>query len=249
MRILIVEDETAAYNNLRKILKSIDPEIEIAGITESVTQTVRWILNNPQPDLIFMDIHLSDGSSFNIFPAVTIDAPIVFATAYDEYAIDAFKVNSIDYLLKPIQESDVLRALDKFRRLNKVETGEYITQVSRLVNSGEYPGKILLPANDKLLPINIAEVACFYTTENHTQIIMKNGKTFSFSKTLDNISQMLNPAFFIRANRQFIIAKDAIVDITIWFDNRLLIKLNVETPERIYISKNKSAEFKQWMVS
>lgn len=248
MKVLIVEDETIAYNNLRGMLLGIDQAIEIAGITESIAQTVRWIMNNPQPDLIFMDIHLSDGSSFNIFSAVTIDVPIVFTTAYDEYAIDAFKVNSIDYLLKPLEEKDVRRALNKFYRLTKSEVGEYMSHISRLIHNGEYPSRILLPVNDKLMPIPIEDIACFYTAENITHIFMNNGLHFSFAKTLDAICQTLNPALFFRANRQFIVAKHAVANITIWFDNRLLVKLDVEVPERIYISKNKASDFKQWMV-
>lgn len=248
MKVLIVEDETIAYNNLIAILKSIDPSIEVAGITESVAQTVRWILNNPQPDLIFMDIHLSDGSSFNIFSAVTVEAPIIFTTAYDEYAIDAFKVNSIDYLLKPIEEKDIRRALEKFRRFTHNDIDEYMSHVSRLISSGGYPTKILLPVNDRLLPLNVNDISCFYTTENNTQIFLKDGKNYTFPKTLDTIYQTLNPALFFRANRQYIISKNAVTNITIWFDNRLLVKLDVEVPERIYISKNKASEFKQWMV-
>ncbi|MDR0749122.1 MAG: LytTR family DNA-binding domain-containing protein [Tannerellaceae bacterium] len=249
MRVLIIEDETAAYKNLRKILKSINPGIEIAGITESISQTVKWLLNNPPPDLIFMDIHLSDGSSFNLFSIVTIETPIVFTTAYDEYAIDAFKVNSIDYLLKPISENDLIKALDKFHRFSKIETGEYLSQVAHFINSSGYPGRILLPVNDKLLPLNISDIACFYTTDDNTRIFLKNGKSLPYSKTLENILQMLNPAAFFRANKQFIVAKDVITDITIWFDSRLLIELNIEVPERIYISKNRASEFRQWIIA
>jgi len=249
MRVLIVEDETAAYINLKEILKSIDPDIEVAGITESVVQTVRWLTNNHQPDLIFMDIHLSDGSAFNIFSAITVEVPIIFATAYDDYAIDAFRVNSIDYLLKPIEEDAVKRALDKFRKLNRNDTHEYLLKMSKLLASEKYPANILLPVNDKLVPLSLKDIAFFYTTSDHTQVFMNDGRSYSYSKSLDAISQSLDPKCFFRANRQYIIAQHSIKDITIWFDNRLLIRLNLETPERIYISKNRSAEFKAWVIS
>src|SRR4030042_7020669 len=132
MRILIVEDETAAYENLVDILKGIDPSIKIAGYTESISQTIRWLQNNQMPDLILMDIHLSDGSAFSIFNSIKIETPIIFTTAYDEYAIEAFKVNSIDYLLKPVKVEDMNRALDKFRKLTKQDVIDYIMQLTKL---------------------------------------------------------------------------------------------------------------------
>jgi two-component system response regulator LytT len=249
MRVLIVEDETSAYINLKKILEEVDNTIEIAENTESVKQTVKWLENNTSPDLIFMDIHLSDGSAFNIFNLIKVDAPIVFTTAYDEYAIEAFKVNSIDYLMKPIEKSEVKRAIDKYRKLNGHDLVKYINQLSQLMPSDRYPEKLLIPVNDKLIQVALNEVACFYTTDNSTQIILLDGQKFSYNKSLDSIISTVNPSLFFRANKQFIIGKNHINDITIWFDNRLLISLKVETPERIYISKNKAALFKQWMIS
>jgi DNA-binding LytR/AlgR family response regulator len=249
MRVLIVEDETSAYINLKKILEEVDNTIEIAENTESVKQTVKWLENNAAPDLIFMDIHLSDGSAFNIFNLITVDAPIVFTTAYDEYAIEAFKVNSIDYLMKPIEKSEVKRAIDKYRKLNGHDLVKYINQLSQLMPSGRFPEKLLIPVNDKLIQVALNEVACFYTTDNSTQIILLDGEIFFYNKSLDSIINTVNPSLFFRANKQFVIAKKHIIDITIWFDNRLLISLKVETPERIYISKNKAALFKQWMIS
>nr|WP_320022559.1 LytTR family DNA-binding domain-containing protein [uncultured Draconibacterium sp.] len=249
MRVLIVEDETSAYINLKKILEEVDNTIEIAKNTESVKQTVKWLENNVAPDLIFMDIHLSDGSAFNIFYLITVDAPIVFTTAYDEYAIEAFKVNSIDYLMKPIEKSEVKRALDKYRKLNGHDLVKYINQLSQLIPPERYPEKLLIPVNDKLIQVALNEVACFYTTDNSTQIILLDGQKFSYNKSLDSIVNTVDPSLFFRANKQFVIAKKHISDITIWFDNRLLISLMVETSERIYISKNKAALFKQWMIS
>ncbi|KAA6315434.1 Sensory transduction protein LytR, partial [termite gut metagenome] len=127
MNVLIVEDETAAYKNLKAVVTEIEPSVKLVGYTESIVQTVRWMINNPAPDLIFMDIHLSDGSAFNIFTAVTIEAPVIFTTAYDEYAIDAFKVNSIDYLLKPIEFDETKRAIEKFQRLQNQDALNYLS--------------------------------------------------------------------------------------------------------------------------
>lgn len=249
MRTLIVEDETVAYDNLVDILAGIAPDVEVVGNTESISQTVEWLKNNPQPDLILMDIHLSDGSAFSVFERMKVEIPIIFTTAYDEYAIEAFKVNSIDYLLKPIKAEELERALKKFNKWSRTDILQYLAHLSQLSPAPRYKDKLLIPAKDKLLPINLKDVSCFYTTDKSTRIYMKDGNYYSYSKTLEQIIATLNPVEFIRANKQFIIARDSVTNITVWFDSRLLITLDIETPERIYISKNKAVEFKAWMVS
>ena len=249
MKILIVEDETAAYENLADMLTDIDPSIEVMGNTESVGQTVRWLQSNPKPDLIFLDIHLSDGSSFAIFDHIKVDTPIIFTTAYDQYALDAFKVNSIDYLLKPIKSKDLKRALDKFSHWNSQDIAQYLTQLTQLATTPKYKDKLLVAYRDKLLPIPVSDVACFYTADKVTTVYLKDGKSYPYVKTLEQIIATLDPKDFIRANKQYILSRDSIRDLTIWFDNRLLVTLYVEVPERIYISKNKASEFKQWMVN
>jgi two-component system, LytTR family, response regulator LytT len=249
MKILIVEDETAAYENLVEILAELDPEIEIAGNTESIRQTISWIQKNENPDLILMDIHLSDGSAFSIFEKIRLEVPIVFTTAYDEYAIDAFKVNSIDYLLKPIKVEEMKRALDKFRKWTRQDIIQYLSQLTNLSASPKYKDKLLIPVKDQLQPVDTKDISFFYTTNKNTAIYLKSGRSHPYSKTLDQIESMLNPADFIRANKQFIVARNSVKNITIWFDSRLLVTLDTETPERIYISKNKAAEFKAWVVN
>ena len=249
MKLLIVEDETAAFENLKDILFGIDPEIQIAGNTESIRQTVRWLKTNQMPDLIIMDIHLSDGSAFSIFNNIKLETPVIFTTAYDEYAIDAFKVNSIDYLLKPIKVEDMNRALDKFRKLTRQDIMQYLTKLTQFTPLTKYKDKLLIPFKDKLQPVDLNEISCFYTTDKNTSIFMKNGRSYPYSRSLEQIEASLNPADFIRANKQFIIARNSVKNITIWFDSRLLITLDIEPPERIYISKNKAAEFKTWIVS
>jgi DNA-binding LytR/AlgR family response regulator len=249
MRILIVEDETAAYENLKTIIAELDANAEFVGYTESVVQTVRWMTSNPAPDLIFMDVHLSDGSAFNIFSTITVETPIIFTTAYDEYAIDAFKVNSIDYLLKPIEPENVRRALEKFRKLTRQDLLHRLANLPKLIASGGYPEKILIPLNNELIPIDVSAIAYIYTTQGDTRVALKDGKSYAYTRTLDNISESLSPAAFFRANKQFIIAKDSVKNITIWFDNRLLITLDAEVPERIYVSKNKAAQFKKWITA
>ncbi len=250
MRVLIVEDETAASENLTGMLFELDPSIEIMAVKESVSQTVKWLKANNNPDLIFMDIHLSDASAFSIFDQIEVKAPIIFTTAYDEYAIDAFHVNSIDYLLKPVQTSELKRALDKFRMLNKTDVIEYLEKMLALNPKKEetaYKKSLLVPVKDKLVPIELADVACIHSTDRNTQIILKDGRAVPYNKSLDQIMSGLNPREFIRANKQYIVAKSMIKELVVWFDSRLLVHVGVDIPEPMYISKNKAAEFKNWL--
>jgi DNA-binding LytR/AlgR family response regulator len=249
MKVLIVEDETVAYENLVAILAEIDASVQVIGNTESITQTVHWLQTNPLPDLLLMDIHLSDGSAFAIFRQTEVQTPVIFTTAYDEYAIEAFKVNSIDYLLKPVKTEELKRALIKFSKWNHTDVMQYIAQLSRLVPLPHYKDKFLVSVRDKLLPVDLKEVSCFYATERNTSIYMKDGSIYPYPKSLEQIADSLNPADFIRANKQFIISRNGVKQITVWFNSRLLVLLHVETPERIYISKNKAARFKAWLVN
>ena len=249
MKVLIVEDESAAFDNLVSILASIDPMIEIVGNTEGVGQTIRWLQNNPKPDLIFMDIHLSDGSAFAIFTQMEIEVPIIFTTAYDQYAIDAFKVNSIDYLLKPINPKEVEAALQKFKKWGQTDVSQYLEQLSKLkvATTTNYRDKLIIQYRDKLLPVSITEVAYFYYTDHKTSVMLMNGKSYPLHSALDAIYATLNPTEFIRANRQFIINREGVRDISVWFDGRLRVNMKVEIPEPLFVSKNRAYEFKQWM--
>jgi DNA-binding LytR/AlgR family response regulator len=249
MKILIVEDETAACENLTDILAMMGHDIEIAGYTESISQTIQWLKVNPNPDLIFMDIHLSDGSAFSIFSSIKLEVPIIFTTAYDEYAIESFKVNCIDYLLKPIKVEEMKRALDKFRKWTQRDILNYLTYLTNLTAAPKFKDKLLIPVKDQLQPLDLNEISCFYTSDKNTRIYLKNGKSYPYSKTLEQIEGSLNPKDFIRANKQFVIARKSVKNITIWFDSRLMITLDIEPPERIYVSKNKAAEFKAWIVN
>ncbi len=251
MKVLIVEDETAALENLKQVLHECDASIEIVGNTEGVRQTVKWLQNNTAPDLIFMDIHLSDGSSFNIFKLINVETPIIFTTAYDEYAIEAFRVNSIDYILKPVDKTSIQRALDKFKKQSQPDIVQYISKLTDLYKQPapqpQYAEKMLVPYRDKLIPVEIDDIAFFYTADNITYVYLNDGKSYTYNRSLDAITPTLDPKLFNRANKQFIVSKKAIKNITIWFDSRLLVTLVTEPPERLYISKNRAAEFKKWL--
>lgn len=243
------------------MLKEIDTSIEVLQVLESVQQTVRWMNTNPAPDLIFMDIHLSDGSAFTLFDQIDVQTPIVFTTAYDKYALEAFTVNSIDYLLKPIKTVELTRALEKFKKWGKNDVMAYLEQMMKLrpgsLSTGEggerghnkYKQALLIPNKDKLLPVNIDDVACIYSTERKTQVYLKSKRVLDYNRSLDSIIGSLDPTQFFRANKQYIVARDSVLEIVIWFDNRLLLKLPVDLPEPLFISKNRAAEFKSWMTS
>lgn len=253
MKVLIIEDETAASENLIAMLLEIDPGIEVLKVLESVQQTVRWLNSNPAPDLIFMDIHLSDGSAFTLFQEMEITVPIVFTTAFDQYAIDAFTVNSIDYLLKPIKTSELERALEKFKRWTKSDVMEYLERMMKMRPADsvktDYITSLLVPVKDKLTPVSLDDVACIYSTDHKTQIHLKSGKMMLYNRSLDSLISSLDPAKFFRANKQYIVARDCVKDIVVWFDSRLLVNMPIELPEPLFVSKNKAAEFKNWITT
>jgi DNA-binding LytR/AlgR family response regulator len=249
MKVLIIEDETAASEDLIAILHEIDEDIKVLDVLESVRQSVRWLRANPAPDLIFMDIHLSDGSAFTLFQEIEVETPIIFTTAYNQYAIDAFNVNSIDYLLKPIKISDMTRALEKFRRLTSNDVMAYLQRVVSLgkTHTEGYVSSLLVPVRDKLVPVDVNNVVCIYNTDHKTQIILSDGRNISYGKSLDAIMLSLDPMKFYRANKQYIVSRSYIKEIVIWYDNRLLVNMELELPEPLYVSKNKASEFKNWM--
>lgn len=253
MKVLVIEDETAASENLVAMLHEIDSEIEVLKVLESVQQTVRWLSSNPAPDLIFMDIHLSDGLAFTLFQEIEVTTPIVFTTAYDQYALDAFTVNSIDYLLKPIKSAELSRALDKFKRWTNTDLMDYIQRMMKMgpnrSETGGYVSSLLVPVRDKLVPVSLDDIACIYSTGRKTQLFLKNAQTVTYNKSLDSIMSSLNPNKFYRANKQYIVSRSAIKEIVIWFDSRLLVNIPIELPEPLFVSKNKASEFKGWMMN
>ncbi len=246
MKVAIIEDETAAAVNLSAILAKVCPEAEIMATLESVAETVEWLSSHPAPDLLFMDIHLADGEAFRIFERIDVPCPIIFTTAYDQYALDAFKVNSIDYLLKPIKESDLVRALDKLRKLTAADVDLYRSRIQDMVHNEERQRVFLIPVRDKIVPLHTDQIAYCYTSNEKVTACTFEGNHLQLDKSLDKLSKMLPSDRFFRANRQFIIARSAVRDITVWFGSRLSLNLCVNIPERIIISKDRVPEFKRW---
>lgn len=250
IRVVIIEDETAAAQNLTAILKKIDSDIEIVTTIDTVVESVEFFRTSPTLDLIFMDIHLSDGASFRIFDSVDISVPIIFTTAYDQYALDAFKVNSVDYLLKPINEDDLRRAIDKWQRLTSADRNEYTQRVAATAQS-QAPNQqvFLVHFRDKIIPLQSEDIAFFHTSEERVSAYCFDGSRYIVDLTLESLHNRLSPQQFFRANRQFIISRKAVKDISVWFGSRLSINLTLETPEKIIIPKARVHEFKGWLLS
>lgn len=250
MRALIVEDETAAAVNLTAILKEVAPGIEPLETVESVAECVAWLRDRGMPDLIFMDIHLADGESFRIFDAVDVTAPVIFTTAYDQYALEAFRVNSVDYLLKPLNAADVRRALEKLARLSKLELSDYGARVRNMVSARKEQAQVfLVHVRDRIIPLRREEIAYCYTTNEKVTACTFDGTVYPLDRTLEALQSLLPEADFFRANRQFIVARRAVRDIAVWFGSRLSLNLSVATPERIVVSKARVPEFKAWLTS
>lgn len=250
MKVLIIEDETAAAKNLRSVLKSVTPDAQIIETIDTVVDAVEWFQTNPAPDLIFMDIHLSDGESFKIFEKVEVSAPVIFTTAYDQYALKAFQTSGIDYLLKPIQEEEVRRAVDKWRLLTGADKSDYKQKVDTLISEQQTDRQsFLVRFRDKLIPVSQSDIAYCYTSEEKVYAFGYNGERYPMEHTLEALQGMLSAKKFYRANRQFIISRDAVVDVSVWFGSRLSVNLKVEIPEKIIVPKARVPEFKLWLKS
>ena len=250
MKVLIIEDERPASRKLIRLLKEIDPEIEVINVLESVEQSVNWLFEYRSPELIFMDIQLEDGLCFEIFEKIRKKIPVIFTTAYDEYALKAFKVNSIDYLLKPIDRKDIQKALDKLKLLNSDSPNkepDYTSLLHALKKEENYKTHFLIPVKgDKLLPVSADSILFFHIDEGVVKAMMADGKEYIFPQTLDELADSLNPAFFFRVNRQYLISRKAVLDIDLWFNGRLSVNMKVPVPEKILISKARVSEFKEW---
>jgi len=248
MRALIIEDEILAAKHLRHVIDEVGG-IDVLAVTESITESVEWFRKYPQPDLIFMDIHLADGSAFEIFRHISVSCPIIFTTAYDEYALKAFKVNSIDYLLKPIDAVSVKGAIRKLELLSPKNSSQddFKKFIDTFTKGLTYKSHFLIPAKgDKLIPVQSAEIAYIYIDSGTVKAVKFDEKSFRFEYTLDELAELLDPADFFRANRQYIISRKAIKDIDLWFNSRLSVNLKLTTPEKILISKARIPEFKNW---
>lgn len=253
MKAVIIEDEKIAADLLRNLINQLDENIEVVTTLQTVEDSIEWLENNQHPDIMFVDIHLADGSSFSIFEKTEVRCPIVFTTAYDEYALKAFEVNSIDYLLKPINKDDLQRALNKYKNLKGDNKDlDYKKFVSRFLNEGNvnnYKEYFLVPERDKLIPLAAKDIAYIYIDLKLIKAVTFSGKVYYLNQNLDEMMNQLNPKNFFRANRQYIVAHESIKDVSMWFGNKISLNLTLPTEEKIIVSKARVTEFKNWFVS
>ena len=249
MKTLIIEDEKAALRNLKAAMKEVEAEFEIVGETDSVTGTLEWFASHSMPELVFMDIHLADGSAFGIFEQIDITCPIIFTTAYDEYALQAFRVNSIAYLLKPISSSDLQKAVDKLKMFGSAVQPniDFQAVMHALKREESYKTHFLIPVKgDRFVPVCVDQISYFYIDEVAVKAVTQSAEIFDFQQTLDELAELLNPRLFFRANRQYIIAHKAVTGVSLWFGGRMVLQLTPPTGEKVIISKARVPAFKDW---
>lgn len=251
MQILIIEDETPAAKRLQKMIQEIDPEITVLNTIVSVTSAIKWLNENPLPDLILSDIQLSDGLSFEIFKTTQQLCPVIFTTAFDQYAIEAFKVNSIDYLLKPIKKEELGAAIEKFTRLKKAAAPPSM-DIAKLLQSFDpsattYKTRFIVKYGEHIKTINTQDVAYFYTENKINFLLTHEGRRYTIDFNLDTLESSLDPKVFFRINRQFIISIHAIVEMFAYSKSRVLIKLNPPTKQETVVSTERSGDFKLWL--
>ncbi len=252
MTTLIIEDEEPAYRRLHKMMKELEPGHTLLNQIVSVSSAVKWFKDNEHPDLIISDIQLSDGVSFEIFKQVDIKCPVIFTTAYDQYAIEAFKVNSIDYLLKPVKKDELEKAVTKFKTLTPATAAPAI-DINKLLQSlqpaagNEYKKRFVVRYGEHIKTIDIEEVVYFYTEDKATFLCTKDARRFVVDFNLDTLDSILDPKVFFRINRQFIISIHSIAEMFAYSKSRVLIKLNPAAKHETIVSTERSADFKHWL--
>jgi DNA-binding LytR/AlgR family response regulator len=253
MKVAIVEDESLAAKRLENLILKLDSSISIEAVLPSVQASVKWLSTNPHPDLIFMDIHLDDGQSFAIFDQVELNSPVIFTTAYDDYMIRAFKVNSIDYLLKPINPEELSGSLAKFNKLraSAVIKPDAIRDFlnSALKKEPEYKSRFLITQGTRIKSVPVEEVAYFYSEEKVTFLVTHSGQRLLVDYTLDKLSNLINPKQFFRVNRQYITSMQAIGSIHKYSPTRLKVCLEPEPGKDVFVSIERYSAFKTWLDS
>jgi two-component system, LytTR family, response regulator LytT len=251
MQVLIIEDEMLLAKRLQKMLFSIEPGFQVAGITQGVGESVQWIQQNPAPDLVFMDVELADGQSFDIFKHVEFDVPIIFTTAYNEFAVKAFKLNSIDYLLKPINENELQHAINKFKSAGTFQQAiairNLLQQAEQLNKPTGYRNRFLVKQALKWMSIDVLDVAYLYSENKCTFLRTYQDQKYIVDIALDVLEKELSPQQFFRANRKYMLTGKSVVSIHSWFNQKLKVELNPGTGEPIIISREKANAFKVWM--
>jgi DNA-binding LytR/AlgR family response regulator len=254
VKVLIIEDELLAVKRIQKILSEVEYQTEVVGVTDSIEASVQWLLSQPAPDLILMDIELADGQSFEIFNRIAVPAPVIFITSYDQYAIRAFKVNSIDYLLKPIKREDLKVGFEKFRTMQKPVAADvqYLQQMEKLIRelttkTKEYRERFLVKSGQTYSAVEAEAVAYFYSEDRLTHLVTGQNKDYVIDYTLEDLEDALDPGIFYRANRQFIVNIRSVKTIHPYFNHKLKVLLHPSPKEELIISRERATDFKNWL--
>lgn len=253
MKVVIIEDEELAAKRLMRMINEYDSSIDIVAMLESVEDSIEWFNENDEPDLIFLDIHLEDGLSFSIFDKVRISAPIIFTTAFDEYAIKAFKLKSIDYLLKPITKDELVAAIAKYKELfNSKSIPDANVDISSLIKmltkkEPAYKSRFAVTLGTKIKSIDTSEVAYFFSEEGITFMVTESKSSYTIDQSLDQLCEELDPKSFFRVNRQFLVSLKSIQNVHIFPKSRLKLELMPATNKEVYVSIDKVTKFKSWL--
>ncbi|MCX6240048.1 MAG: LytTR family DNA-binding domain-containing protein [Bacteroidia bacterium] len=251
-KVLIIEDEKPAADWLKQLILKFNPQISLMGVLDSVSSAVEWFQQNPLPDLVFMDIQLADGLSFEVFERVKVTCPVIFTTAYEEYAVKAFKVNSLDYLLKPIAYNELETAFQKFgERVQSMQTApsvtiELLNKVKEMLRK-QYKTRFVIKVGEHLKSITVEDILFFYSLEKATYLCTADFKTYLVDYSLDRITEMIDEHRFFRINRKYILSNQSIADIIFYSNSRLKIKLKKAGEESIIVSRDKVSAFKEWL--
>lgn len=247
MKILLVEDEPMAAHRLEEMVLSLRPNATIVAQPESVAETVEWLQANDHPDLILLDIQLADGTCFNIFEQVEVTAPVIFTTAYDEYALQAFKVNSIDYLLKPVKKDQLETALHKLEQQSAHLMADYAQLAAALQGKKSHKKRFLIRVGQRIQTVKTSEIAYFYSEAKSTFLCTSENRTYTLDESLDALEDMLPKDLFFRINRKFIVHLEAIAAMHTYSKSRVLLELQPPYHEKVIVSTDRSPHFKKWL--
>ncbi|MCF8358002.1 MAG: LytTR family DNA-binding domain-containing protein [Prolixibacteraceae bacterium] len=249
MKVLIVEDEPLAATQLTMLISEVKPAAEIMGICDTVESTIKWLEENPTPDLAFFDIQLGDDLSFEIFNRRQLTVPVIFTTAYNEYALQAFKTNSIDYLLKPIDKTELRTAIEKFEKyhLTKQIPPALINAIRDSIEAKEYKKRFLVKIGTHLKIIITNDIIYFYSFQKGTFLKLNDGRNYLVEQTLENLENLLDPEKFFRINRKYIVALNAITDVVAYSNSRLKLKVKNQEEDDFLVAREKVKTFKEWL--
>jgi len=247
MKILILEDETRAANHLQRLLAKVAPDMKVVARIESVRDGIKYLRTNPEPDLIFSDIQLADGLSFEIYNLVSVRCPIIFTTAYDHYAIEAFQTNGIDYLLKPIEEERLSQAIEKAKHFSPGLALEKILSLNNPASEKVYKSRFMVKVGDKIKSVPVEDIIVFYSQEKASFIRTTDAHTYCIDYALDQLEPMLDPEKYFRINRKYIVSIAACTNILAWTNSRLRLKIDGIDDSDIIVARERVQEFKNWL--